>query len=159
MSKHKVGGTDVEIEGGLDGSELTIGENKVKLDKEGNFVGAEAFGNIMEKIEGGMKITRPDGSVMIMHDSGGVSIEKLVPESVGIKNLAEVESYEIRETDEGRVHRVNFVGGGHVETTYLENGTFVSLSGNNVLQSISNKNEILISQGTASATPNNVQVH
>lgn len=151
MIKHKLGDTDVEVEASPDGAEVTVGESKVQLDNNGNIVGAQAFGTHMERVEGGMKITRPDGSVMIMHDSGGVTMQNLTPKSVGIKDLTQVKSHSVDETAEGCVHRIDFVGGGYFETTYSKIGIFVSMTGNNVSQSINNENEILVGQGTAAS--------
>jgi hypothetical protein len=63
---------------------------------KGNFIGGQVFGNLVEKVEGGIKITRPDGVKMIMHDVGGVTIENLIPKSAGVRNLSEIESLAVR---------------------------------------------------------------
>lgn len=153
MSKDKTGITGVEAKALPEGSELTIGENKVQLDHQGNFVGATAFGNVLAVVDGEMRITRPDGSVMIINETGGVTIQNLMPKSVGIQDLSKVESYVVQEKAEGVVHRVDFVGGGHLEATYTQTGAFVKLSGNNIVQSINNDNEILVSQGNSASGP------
>ncbi|MFS2200876.1 hypothetical protein [Pseudomonas sp. Pseusp3] len=61
-----------------------------------------------------MKITRPDGATIIMND-GGVSIENLIPKSVGIRDLSHIESFTVRIEDQVRIYRMDFFGGGHVE--------------------------------------------
>ena len=151
MSKQKIGETGVEFEAGPDGAELTAGDSTVKLDREGNFIGAEAFGNVMEKVEGGMKITRPDGSVMLVHDTGGVTIENLTPKSVGVKSLADIASYVVRQEGQLSIHRIEFVNGGHVEVSYAPNGAVTGCSGHNISQTISKDNEILYGTGDSSS--------
>ena len=155
MSKMKIGDTDVEFEPSAEGAEFTIGEHKVQVDSQGQLIGAQAFGNTFEKVDGGMKITRPDGSSMTMHENGEVTVANLIPKSIGIKDLSEVESCSVQATGHTRTHRITFVNGGHVEVIYGPDGKFSSLSGNNIQQSISKDNEILLSQGNkASGTVN-----
>ena len=153
MSKQKLGDTGIEVDVGPEGAELTVGESTVKVDTAGNFIGGEAFGNVMEKIEGGMKITRPDGSVMIMHDAGGITIENLTPKTVGVKNLADIVSYAVRQENELHIHRVEFINGGHVEVSYAANGSVVGCSGHNLSQTINKDNEILYGTGDSASGP------
>ena len=147
MTKTKIGDTGLEFEQLAEGGEFTAGETKVQVDSRGGLIGAQAFGNVIERTADGMKITRPDGSTMIMREDGGLSIQNITPKSVGIKDLADVESYTVRTDDQGSTHKINFVTGGHVEVNYAPDGKFTSLSGSNVQQSINVDNEILLGQG------------
>lgn len=151
MSKHKIGEAEVETEAEAEVREVAVGEATVRVDNSGNFMGAEVFGNVMEKVEGGMKITRPDGSVMMVHDEGGVTIEKLTPKSVGIKNLADIASHVVREDGQLRIHRIEFVNGGYFEVSYAPNGAVVGCSGHNLSQSINKDNEILYEAGDSAS--------
>lgn len=155
MSKTKIGDTEFGVEAIQDGAEFTIGDSKVQVDSQGQLIGAQAFGNIIECVDGGIKVTRPDGSTMTLDKDGKTTIEDLTPKSIGIKDLAEIELYTVTVSDQSRIHRIDFVNGGNCEVSYTPSGTFSSLSGSNVQQSINKDNEILISQGEkASGTVN-----
>lgn len=149
MNKKVISGADVEIEPGPNGTEFKIGENTVKVDNSGNLIGAEAFGNVIEKVAGGMKITRPDGSVMTMHETGGMSIENFTAKSVGVKNLADIVSYVVREEGHVRIHRIDFINDSHVEVSYALDGSVMGLSGYNLTQNINKEGEILCSPGNS----------
>jgi hypothetical protein len=140
VSKPKVGDTDIELEAGPTGVELTMDGQKVRFDQA-------AFDNTMEKVDGGMRITRPDGVALVMWNDGNVTIENLTPTSLGIKNLAEVKSYSIQTVNQVNVHRVEFAGGGYIEVSYAQSGAVLGLSGHNIFQSINADREILIGQG------------
>ncbi|MDD2102451.1 hypothetical protein [Pseudomonas putida] len=96
-----------------------------------------------------MKVTRPDGATMVMRD-GSVTIENLVPKSIGIRNLSEIESFAVRTQDQTRIFRIDFVGGGHVEVTYAHDGQVREVTGQNLQQTISKDNAIIVSQGDSS---------
>ena len=93
-----------------------------------------------------MKVTRPDGATMVMRE-GGVTIENIVPKSIGIRNLSEIESFAVRTQDQTRIYRVDFFGGGHVEVTYAQDGQVMEVTGQNLIHSLSKDNEIIVSQG------------
>jgi hypothetical protein len=132
--------------------EAPAGESSLQVDDEGYVLGGKVHGHVIEKIEGGMRVTRPDGSTMVMQD-GNVTIENLVPKSIGIKNLFEIESFAVRTQDQTRIYRLDFVGGGHVEVTYSQDGRVMEVSGHNVQQSITKDNEIIVSQGDSASGP------
>jgi len=160
MTKKTIDGVDFEFKPGPDGlMEVMFQGQKVKIDKNGQLVGAEAFGNKIEKIDGGMKVTRADGVATIMHDDGNVTIENLVPKSVGITSLGDIESYSIRPTDDTLVHRIEFKNGGHVEVTYRSNGDVAGFSGSKINQNISADSEIMISSATSEPTVPSGSVH
>ncbi|MNT73978.1 hypothetical protein D3C72_2127420 [compost metagenome] len=60
---------------------MPAGKSVLHLDDENNVLGGQVYGHVIEKIEGGMKVTRPDGATMVMRD-GSVTIENLVPKSI-----------------------------------------------------------------------------
>lgn len=84
------------------------GASIILLDDEGNFIEAHSYGNFVEKIEGGVRVTRSDGSTIIMID-GEITIENLVPKSVGFQNLSEIESFAMRTVEQTRIYRVDFL--------------------------------------------------
>jgi len=110
----------------------------------------KVHGHVIEKIKGGMKVTRPDGSTIILND-GEVTIENLVPKSVGIRSLSEIESFAVRTQDQTRIFRLDFIGGGHVEVTYAQDGRVMGVTGQNIKQSITKDNEIIVSQGDSAS--------
>ena len=152
MSKNKIDDASVETEEGSEVREVTVGDSTVKLDDAGNLLGAEAFGNVIEMIGGGVKVTRPDGSAIVMNEQGDISFENLVPKSVGVKSLADVVSHTIRADGQLRIHRIEFTNGGHVEVTYTPEGNFVRSAGFNISQSISKDSEILYGPGEPAPT-------
>lgn len=109
------------------------------------------FGSVAEKIEGGMKITRPDGVTMIMHDGGGVTIENLIPKSVGIRDVSEIESFAVRTVEQTRICRIDFFGGGHVEIAYSQDGQVMGVNGQNLKQTITKDDEVIVSQGDSAS--------
>ena len=147
MTKKKIGDTDFEFEQLADGAEISAAGTKVQIDNNGDFVSAKAFGNLMEKTADGMRITRPDGSTMTIHDDGSISVDNLIPKSVGIRDLSEIESYTIQNSAQGQLHKILFVNGGSLEVIYTNEGKFASLSGQNIQQTVTNDNEIFLSQG------------
>ena len=151
MTKLKAGKINVEFETVPQGAETAAGEGNVQVDREGNFVGAQVSGSVVEKVEGGMKVTRPDGAIVFLHEAGNITIENLIPKSVGVEDLFEIESFAMRTVDQLRIYRVEYVGGGYVEVTYSQEGQVIGLIGHNIKQSISKDNEILVRQGDSAS--------
>ena len=151
MTKLKAGKINVEFEAAPPGAETTADDGYVQVDREGNFVGAQVSGSVVEKVEGGMKVTRPDGARVFLHEAGYITIENMTPKSVGIEELFEIESFAMRTVDELRIYRVEYFGGGYVEVTYSPEGQVIGLIGHNIKQSISKDNEILVRQGDSAS--------
>ncbi|WP_449105750.1 hypothetical protein [Pseudomonas mohnii] len=78
---------------------------------------------------------------------GEITIENLVPKSVGIRDLSEIKSFAVRTEDQRRIYRVDFLGDGHVEVMYSQDGKVLEVTGRNVNQTLTNDNEIMCSQG------------
>ena len=93
-----------------------------------------------------MRVTRPDGATISMID-GEITIENPVPKSVGIRDLSEIESFAVRTVNQTRIYRVDFLGDGHVEVTYSQDGKVLGVTGRNVNQTLNKDNEIICSQG------------
>jgi len=155
MTKLKAGKINVVFEAVPQGAETASSDGYVLLDNEGNFAGANVSGSVVEKVDGGVKVSRPDGATVFLHEAGDITIENMIPKSVGIQELFEIESFAMRTVDQLRIYRVEYFGGGYVEVTYSQEGQMIDLVGHNILQSISKDNEILVRQrGSA-----NAQVH
>lgn len=149
MSKHEAGDR-ITFEMHSPGMEVPAGESSSEVDDEGYVLLGKVHGHVIEKIKGGMKVTRPDGSTIILND-GEVTIENLVPKSVGIRSLSEIESFAVRTQDQTRIFRLDFIGGGHVEVTYAQDGRVMGVTGQNIKQSITKDNEIIVSQGDSAS--------
>jgi WD40 repeat protein len=121
------------------------GETIVQLDDQGHFIEAHSYGNFVERIEGGVRVTRPDGSTISMID-GELIIENLSPKSVGIQDLSEIESFLVRTVDEKRIYRIDFFGGGYIEVAYSKDGQVKGYSGRNFNQTLTKDNEIIVSR-------------
>ena len=155
MTKLKAGKINVEFEAAPQGAETTADDGYVQVDREGNFVGAQISGCVVEKVEGCVKVTRPAGAIMFLDEAGHITVENMTTKSVGIENLFEIESFAMRTVDQLRIYRVEYFGGGYVEVTYSQEGQVIELIGYNIKQSISKDNEILVRQGDSA----NGQVH
>jgi hypothetical protein len=144
MSKNKKDDVTIAFDSAPSEPKLE-GESIIQLDHDGNFIEAHSYGNFVERIEGGLRITRPDGATISMID-GEITIENLVPKSVGIRDLSEIESFAVRTEDQRRIYRVDFLGDGHVEVTYSQDGKVLEVTGRNVNQTLNKDNEIICSQ-------------
>lgn len=122
------------------------GESIVLLDAQGHLVEAHAYGNFVEKIDGGMRLTRPDGVSVSVID-GEMFIENLVPKAVGIRDLSEVESFSVKVKEQARTCRVEFQGGGHLQIVYSPDGQVMELSGHNLKQTLSKDNTLVFAKG------------
>lgn len=58
-------------------------------------------GCVVEKVGGGVKFNRPDGAIVFLHEAGDITIENIVPKSVGIEELFEFGI--LRDTNRGSV--------------------------------------------------------
>jgi len=123
-----------------------VGEGIIQLDDDGNFIEAHSYGNFVERIEGGVRVTRPDGSTISMID-GDITIENLVPKLVGIRDLSEIETIAVRTVDQTRIYRMDFFSGGHVEVAYSQHGRVMGFSGRNFNQRLTIDNEVIVAQG------------
>ena len=121
------------------------GESIVLYDDQGQFREAHSYGNFVEKIEGGVRVFRPDGVTISIVD-GDITMEHLIPKSVGIRDISEVESLTVRTVDETRIYRVEFFEGGHIEVVYSQEGDVMEFTGQNVSQTLSQNNDLMISR-------------
>jgi len=144
MSKHPEDDITVVFDHTPAGAEFK-GQNIVQLDDEGNFIEAHSHGSFVEKIEGGMRLTRPDGVTVSVID-GNVTLENLIPNSVGVRDLSEIESFAVRTVDKIRIYRIDFLSGGHVEVTYSKDDQVMEFTGRNFKQTLTKDNEIIVSR-------------
>ena len=121
------------------------GETIVQYDEQGMFKEAHSYGNFVEKIEGGVRVTRPDG-VTISMVNGDTTIEHLMPKSVGIMDISEIESLTVRTVDQTRIYRMDFLEGGYIEVAYSQDGQVTGFTGRNIKQSLSQDNELMVSR-------------
>lgn len=147
MPKIQLGDQEVDIDVGPDGAELTVGESKVKVDAQGSLIGADVFGTQMEKVEGGMLITRPNGTKFLMGDDGGYTL-MTPPKAVGISDISKVASYTIGVDGDGpgSIHRITFGDGGYANISFTGEGEFAGLSGHHLKQTFTEENELFIGQ-------------
>jgi hypothetical protein len=152
MSSQEIHFGDTTIQhksNGENGSEFSVGESTVRVNAKGELMGAEAFGNQIEVIEGGFRVTRADGSVFTVID-GSIEMTNFSPKKVGLSDLSQVASYTITNTEQGSVHRAQFVKGGCAEVTYDVNGKVISCNCDGGSGMTINKdNEVLLSWAEA----------
>lgn len=144
MPKLMVDGREVDVKVGPGGAQFTVGESTVNVDGEGNLVGAQAFGNTMERVEDGMIITRPNGAKLKLADDGQITM-LTPPSSVGILDLSKVTNYAIRAEGDTSVHTVTFADGGHANITYHQ-GRLADFSGHHIQSRTNLENETFIGQ-------------
>lgn len=119
------------------------GESIILLDDQGKFTEAHSYGNFIERIEGGVRVIRPDGATISMID-GEIIIENLVPKSVGIRDFSDIESFTARTVDQTRICRMDFLGGGHIEVAYSQDGRVLGFQGQNFKHTLTKENEVLV---------------
>ncbi|HBC9521031.1 TPA: hypothetical protein KFM62_005105 [Escherichia coli] len=127
--KHETGGSEVEF--GV-------------VDNEGQIIDGVAYGNQIEKFDGGVVVTRPDGSKITMFDDGGMNLEHFTPKSIGINSLSEVIGYSIERTDTYCTHKIELINDGYAEITYSPLGEFLEMSGSKIKNTINKENELYI---------------
>ena len=142
MNKNKKDDVTIAFHPNPPGPEVE-GESIILLDDEGKFVEAHSYGNFIERIEGGVRLTRPDGSTISMID-GEITIDNLVPKSVGIRDFSDIESFVVRTEEQTRICCVGFCGGGHIEVAYSQEGQVLGFRGRNFKQQLTKDNEIIV---------------
>ncbi|MDP1773865.1 MAG: hypothetical protein Q8L15_16455 [Methylobacter sp.] len=98
--------------------------------------------------------TNPDGTLSVKSSSGavitmgenGISIDLEKIESVGIKNVIDVETHSINTVVGSRSHFIKFYGGGEVRFAYNQAGRLIELSSTNVILSLSPDNGLIFSR-------------
>lgn len=142
MSKIQLGDQEVEIKAYKDGAEIAVGGSVLKVDEQGDVISAEAYGNKLESVEGGMLLTRNGMKILIREDGSASYLTP--PKSIGIKDLSMVQSYEIEKKEGKTIHRITFEGEGTSEIIYNEDGSYSSMSGGSVGQHVNDKMEVLL---------------
>jgi hypothetical protein len=66
MTKPGPDGIDGDFDTDPQEPEETTNDCQIRVDQDGNYVGAQAFEYVVEKVEGGLKLTRPDKISMFM---------------------------------------------------------------------------------------------
>lgn len=143
MPKILIGDQELDLNVGEGGAEFTSGDTRVVVNGEGQIVSAEAFGSNIQKVEGGMLVTRPNGFQMIMKDNGGFQLVT-PPSSVGIEDLSKVIGYEVVDHGDRKVHQVRFADGGHANISFAANGDFAGLDGEKMGMQINNDNQLMV---------------
>jgi len=99
---------------------------------------------------------RPDGSVVVHLKSGDHCLENTgsnIPvtvsaahiESVGIKNLIDVDSHTVHTILNSRSHVVRFNNGGLLKFSYNKEGQLIELSSSNLRCEVSKSSEVIFS--------------
>lgn len=128
-----------------DGSaELKVDNVTLNVDPAGNFkVGTG--GNKIEKVDGGVQVTRESGFQFILMDQGGIDLVTK-PKSVGIHDFSQVASHAINVEGNTSTHSVVFHNGDWAKITY-EGGVFQKLTSSKLGHYLNNADELFISQG------------
>lgn len=145
MPTIQLGDQEIDVNVGPEGAEFSVGEGKVQVDAQGRLIGAEAYGNVIKKVDGGMLITRPNGSQFLMGDDGTQKMLTM-PKSVGIRDIINVASYTVSTNGESSTHCVTFKDGGYANVQYTLDGQISGFSGHHLSQSLNDENEMLIWQ-------------
>jgi hypothetical protein len=107
MSKPEPDNTEVEFESETHEAEETERCN-IHLDQEGNYIGTQACEYLVEKVEGGLKLIRPDRITMFLRNTVAVSIENLIGKLAGTQDSSAIESIKVQAVDQFPVHRKDF---------------------------------------------------
>lgn len=110
----------------------------------------EFKGNKIEQLpDGSMKITTPDGRVIVMDQDGNIKVDLSSIQRVGFENIFDLKTYVIMREGDLTVHKAEFHDGGHVKIIYTAQGKLVEFSANKIGQTITKENEIIIRSHTA----------
>lgn len=145
MSNHKKNDVTIECEPAPPRLEVEA-ETIVQWDDRGMFMEAHSYGNFVERSEGGVRGIRPDGVTISMID-GDITIENLIPKSVGIRDISEIESLAVRTADQTRIYRMDFFDGGDIEVAHSQDGQVKGFTGRNFNQTLNQNNEAIVSRG------------
>ena len=78
--------------------------------------------------------------------NGDTTIEHLMPKSVGIKDISEIESLAVLTVDQTRIYRMDFLEGGYIEVACSQDGQVTGFTGRNIKQSLNQDNELMVSR-------------
>ena len=110
----------------------------------------EFKGNKIERLtDGGMKITTPEGKILVMDRDGNVRIDLRSIKRVGFENIFDIKTYVIMREGDLTVHKAEFHDGGHVKIVYTAQGKLIEFSSHKIGQTITKENEIIIRSHTA----------
>lgn len=106
----------------------------------------DAFGSsIKTNPDGTVSVKSSSGAAITMGDSGiSIDLEKI--NSVGIKNIIDVETHSINTALGSRSHFIKFYGGGEVQFAYNQAGQLIELSSTNVSLLLTPDNELIFSR-------------
>ena len=110
----------------------------------------DANGNRIEPLpDGAMKMTTPDGRVFVFGKDGSVQINLGSIKRVGFENIFDLKSHVILRDGALTIHQAEFHDGGRVKIAFTADGKLVEFSGQQISQSITADNEIVIRSMTA----------
>ena len=104
---------------------------------------------IKHNADGTVSISTTAGDVIEIDQKGSASVHLKQIKSVGIHNLADVESHNINNIVGSISHYVRFIGGGEVRFVYNASGQLIELSATNVITTVSQNNEIVFKRKQA----------
>lgn len=110
----------------------------------------EFNGNKIElRDDGSVKVTTPEGTVLIMDKDGNIkgNIETIT--RVGIENIFDVKTHTIMREGELTVHKMEFHDGGRVKLAYTTQGEMKEFTCTNTGQTITKEGAITIRSSTA----------
>ena len=128
-----------------DGSSVLKVENAtLNVDAAGNCE-LDAGGNRIEKVEGGIQVTRESGFQFQLMEHGGIRLITK-PKSVGIHDLSQVASFTTSFEGDTTVHSVVFHNGDSARIIYKD-GVFEELISAKLGHYLNGSDELFISQG------------
>ena len=102
-------------------------------------------GNKIERrADGSLKVTTPDGRILLMGKDGNVQVNLETIKSVGLENIFDLKSHVILREGELTVHKIEFHDGGRVKLAFTTQGKLVEFSCNKVGQTITKEGTIVI---------------
>ena len=107
-------------------------------------------GNVIQKLDdGSTKITTPDGRNFLIDKDGNTNINLPTIEKVTIDNIFDLKSHVIMREGKLTIHNIELLDGGSVKISFTASGELVEFSGNNIKQTITKDNEIILKSLTS----------
>jgi hypothetical protein len=105
----------------------------------------EFKGNKIEQLpDGRMKITTPEGQIIVMNHDGSVNVNLSTIRRVTLENIFDIKTYVIMREGDLIAHKIEFHDGGQVKIVYTAQGELKEFSGHKIGQTITKENEIII---------------
>ena len=102
-------------------------------------------GNIIQKHDdGSTEVTTPDGKSFLIDKNGNTNINLPTIQKVSIDNILDLKSHIIMRDGDLTVHNIELLDGGTVKIAFTTSGELVKFYANNVCQTITKDNVVII---------------